>query len=892
MKKALLIITVLLSFIGFSQTLDPTFNGNGIVTNQFSLTADLNFVNDAILQPDGKMVYVGGINLGGIGYFPNSYIARVNPDGTLDTTFNGIGFYISKETVNDYSQIFHTVKMQANGKIVVAARNKVYQFNSDGSLDSTFENGLYISPNILNVALQSDGKIVLTGFNYNGVHNIFAVTRLNIDGSFDATFGNGGIQNIDFINNVEGYSYAIAIQSDNKILVGGTEFNYTTHTDFAIARLTTSGILDTSFGTGGTVYTPLTGSQRATSIDIQSDGKILVGGSSDGMFAAIRYNTNGVLDMTFNNTGELITSISTPTSYDPTNNKQTIKYLSTDKIVLAGTSNSNFALMQFNSDGSADTNFGTNGITIYDAGNNENFEALLLNPDEKIIIAGYTFYSGGAYYAGATEKIRQLQFSSTGIVESSYQLNLMNGTDKIISIIEQADGKTIALTSTKSGNQNDNVNLIKYNVDGGIDTTFGINGSILVSNIESFAPDYFKLKQQIDGKLLVSGGNTSIHRFNSDGSIDNGFGTNGFVDVSTTILNAQIDFVDNIFPQPDGKIFVTGEVLLDSNSTTESLVLLKLNSDGTLDTTFGTNGYATTRFNYFGLDSDEFAKEIYIQSDFKIVVSTGINTAYGFSPVDNIFGITRFDANGVLDTTFGTNGYIINTDSKSFATELLGYSDDKFIINYNSSNTTGATAKYNADGSFDNSFGINGMITDTVFYNDMILQLDGKIVKGGTYNNQFYITRFNSNGDIDTTFGTNGSLITPISYYSNINKLLNLQNGKILAGGYSFNGTNQVFAQARYTFDNLGITNNANINSFKIYPNPANNQFTIDLGNEIKSVNYQVKILNLLGQEVHHSFEKTIITTIPVTWTGKGLYSVNIYDEQDNLLKIEKIIVE
>lgn len=890
MKKVLLFFTVLFSFISFSQTLDPTFNGNGIVTNQFSVTADLNSINDAILQPDGKMIYIGGVSLGGIGYFSNSYVARVNPDGTLDTTFNGSGFNIIKETTTDNSQLFYNVKLQANGKIVVAARNKVYQFNTDGSLDSTFENGLYISPNILNVALQSDGKIVLTGFNYNGVNNIFAVTRLNIDGSFDATFGNGGIQNIDFINNVEGYSYAIAIQSDNKILVGGTEFNYTTNTDFAIARLTTSGILDTSFGTGGTVYTPLTGSQRATSIDIQSDGKILVGGSSDGMFAAIRYNTNGVLDMTFNNTGELITSISTPTSYEPTNNKQTIKYLSTDKIVLAGTSNSNFALMQFNSDGSADTNFGTNGITIYNAGNNESFEALLLNPNGKIIIAGYTFYSGGAYYTGATEKIQQLQFSYSGTLESSYQLNLINGTDKIISIIEQADGKTIALASTKNASQKDTVKLIKYNVNGGIDTTFGINGTILVSTVVSFSSDSFKLKQQIDGKLLVSGGNTSIHRFNSDGSLDNGFGLNGLVDVST-ILNAQIDFVDNIFPQPDGKIFVTGEFLLDSNSTTESLVLLKLNSDGTLDTTYGTNGYATTRFNYFGLDSDEFAKEIYIQSDGKIVVSTGINTAYGFSPVDNIFGIMRFDANGVLDTTFGTNGYIINTDSKSFATELLGYSDDKFIINYNSSTIIGATAKYNADGSVDNSFGINGMVTDTVFYNDMILQSDGKLVKGGTYNNQFYITRFNSNGDIDTTFGTNGSLITPISYSSNINKLLNLQNGKILAGGYSFNGTNQVFAQARYTFDNLGI-NTSVTDNFKIYPNPALSQFTIDLGNEIKSVNYQVKILNLLGQEVHHSFEKTIITTIPVTWAGKGLYFVNIYDEQNNLIKTDKILIK
>lgn len=875
-----------------SQILDSTFGIGGIVTNQFSVTANLNSVNDAILQPDGKMIYVGGISLNGIGYFSNPFIARVNSDGTLDTSFNGRGFYIRKDSPNSNSELFYNVKISTNGKIIVADRNKVYQFNADGSLDTTFGNGLHVTTTIMNMAIQQDGKIVLTGFKYNGVKNVFAVIRLNTDGSFDTTFGNGGIQTIDFINNEDNYSYGLAIQSDNKILVAGSVFNYNTNTDFAIARLTTSGILDTSFGTDGTVYMPLSGSQRATSIAIQPDLKILLGGSSDGMFATIRYNTDGLLDTTFNNTGEIITTLPTPTSFNPDNKlKQIINYLPTNKIVLSGTSNSNFALMQFNSDGSTDTNFGTNGITIYDAGNNENSEALLLKPDGKIIIAGSTFYPGGAYYAGATDKIQQLQFSSTGVFESSYQLNLINGTDKIISIIEQVDGKTLALTSTKNASQKDNINLIKYNFDGGIDTTFGVNGTILVSTVVSFSSDYFKFKQQIDGKVLVSGGNPSLYRFNSNGSLDNNFGTNGLVNLSS-YSNGQIDFVDNIFPQPDGKIFVTGEILLDSSSTTESLVLLRLNSDGTIDTTFGTNGYATTRFNYFGENSDEFAKEIFIQSDGKIVVSSSLNTPYGFSPADNVIGITRFGSNGLIDPTFGTNGHIINTDSKSFETELLGYSDDKFIINYNSSNLIGATVKYTANGSFDNSFGINGIVTDSVFYKDMILQSDGKIVKGGNVDNQFYITRFNVNGSIDTTFGISGSINTPINSFATVNKLLFTQNNKLLAAGYSFNGINQVFAQARYTFENLGISSNVNNNSFKIYPNPVDNQFTIDLGNEIKSVNYQVKIINLLGQEVHNSFIKTNTSTIPITWNGKGLYFVNIYDERNNLIKTDKLVIK
>ena len=876
-----------------SQILDSSFGttANGIVTNQFSTTADLNSINDAIMQPDGKMVYVGGIGLNGFNSFYNPFVARINEDGTLDSTFNGTGFHIIKKIVTSNDQLFYTIKLQTNGKIVVAERNKIYQFNTDGCLDTSFENGIYIPTTIMNMVIQSDGKIVLTGFESDGTNNVFKVIRLNLDGSFDVTFGNGGAQTIDFINNVDNYSYDVAIQSDNKIIIAGSVFNYTTYTDFAIARLTDSGILDTTFGNVGTIFTPLSGTQIATSIAIQPDGKILLGGTSDGMFAAIRYNADGFLDTTFNNTGQLTTTLSTPTSFDPTKNKQTIKYLTTDKILISGTSNSDFALIQLNIDGTTDTDFGTNGITLFDAGKNENAKQVNLKPDGKIIVAGNTSYSGGVNHVGATEKIQQLQFSSYGILESNYQLNLINGTDKIISVIEQIDGKTIALTSTKNNLQTNNINLVKYYIDGSIDNTFGINGKVSVSNVLSFTLDYLELKQQTDGKILISGDNLSIYRFNSNGSVDNSFGTNGIVDLSTG-LNYQLNFINNIFPQPDGKIFVTGELILDSQLATTSLGLIKLNSDGTIDTTYGTNGSATTRFDYFGSNSDEFAKEIFIQSDGKIVVTCSINTAYGFNPTDKIIGITRFNSNGFLDTNFGTNGYVINTNSKSFEIELLGYSDDKFIINFNSSNTIGATAKYNSNGFLDNSFGSNGIVIDPIFYNDMIVQSDGKILKAGVINNQFYITRFDNNGSIDSTFGTNGSLNTTINSYSEINKITLLQNNKLLACGYSFNGTNQVFAQARYILNNLNIENNVNSNLFKIYPNPASSQITIDLGNEIKSTDYKVKINNLLGQEVFSSFLRTNTSIIPITWPEKGLYFVNIFNYENNLIKVDKLIIK
>lgn len=118
-----------------------------------------------------------------------------------------------------------------------------------------------------------------------------------------------------------------------------------------------------------------------------------------------------------------------------------------------------------------------------------------------------------------------------------------------------------------------------------------------------------------------------------------------------------------------------------------------------------------------------------------------------------------------------------------------------------------------------------------------------------------------------------------------------MQNNKLLAGGYSFNGTNQIAAQARYTLDNLGTNNNVANNLFKIYPNPANKQITIDFGKEI-NINYQIKITNFTGQEVYNSTQKTSTLTIPITWTGEGLYFVNIYDSQNNLLKTIKYLLD
>ena len=904
MKKLLLIIVFIISFFGFSQTLDPSFDTDGILTNQFLNFSLNNYATAAAMQPDGKMIYVGGINFQKFTSTP--FIARVNSNGTLDDTFNGQGFNIYDINQNSSGGVaFDNVIIQSDGKIVVLDSFHAYRFNIDGSLDNNFgvngevllnieTNGVVIYSK--SIALQSDGKIVIVGQYIDSNNNSFIVIRLNTDGSYDTSFNiNGRFFEPFGTDNIT--AFVVAIQSDGSILVGGeTVFSATNpNLDFAVIRITTNGNKDVSFGNvGKSIVSVTNGKDYGRALEIQPDGKILLAGSCDNMLGIIGLLSNGTLDTSFNNNGILLTTIPSSTTSNITNiqiDKQHIKVLNSGKILISGTSGSDFSLLQLNSNGSFDTTFGTNGLIIHDVGDIEYSGILIVKPDGKIITGGHTFHYDGPSSNNNTSKIQELQFSETGILESSYQLNLINGTEKIISVLEQSDNKTIALTSTNISPGKEKINLIRYHVNGTIDTNFGVNGIVIISNnISTQISKDFKIKKQTDEKFLVVGGNSRlIYRFNADGSFDNNFGTNGLVDL-TNNSNYTIFYIDNVYPQSNGEIFVL--VDLDFNMDGFSRFgLLKLNSMGNIDTSFGSNGVAETRFDYFGIEGLEFPRNIFVQSDGKIVVSGIVHTAYGINPIDNKIGIARFNPTGFLDTTFGTNGRIIITETNSIATELLGYSDDKFIINYKSNNTVGATAKYNASGGNDNTFGSNGKVTDTVFYNDMILQSDGKILKAGSSNNQFYITRFNIDGSLDTNFGTIGSLQTPINSFSSINKILMLQNNKLLACGYSFNGTNYVFAQAKYTFDNLGIENNNYSKFIQIYPNPANNEFTIDFGNEFKFIDFQIKITNLLGQEISNSFTKTNITKIPITWTGKGLYFVNIYDNLIGLIKTQKIII-
>jgi uncharacterized delta-60 repeat protein len=290
-------------------------------------------------------------------------------------------------------------------------------------------------------------------------------------------------------------------------------------------------------------------------------------------------------------------------------------------------------------------------------------------------------------------------------------------------------------------------------------------------------------------------------RYNSDGSIDPAFGSGGTV---TTNIAGNDDKAYALALQADGKIVAAGRrgiQIEPSQQRKGNVALARYNPDGSLDATFGTGGKV---INDFGQGLESYALEVMIQPDGKIVIAGA--SSYQFL-------VARYNANGSLDATFGNGGYALGNFSSNWdgATDAVLQPDGKIVLvgwsELNSPFDSFAIARFNPNGSLDQTFGTGGkvLMADKGDLNDVVLQNDGKLIAIGsgnyTSNSTFQVLRFNVDGSVDPTFGNGGTVLTDFGQPTEGVALAFQPDGKLLAGGLTSTDQyfqNSDFALARY----------------------------------------------------------------------------------------------
>ena len=823
----------LLSGLG---VLDPTFGQGGAV-----ITDTLGKSNDtahgmAITQPDGKILVAGMESQPAFGN--DYYVARYNADGSLDTSFGNNGYV--KTDISGYIAGIDAVAVGPDGKIVLAGQVYlngmlavgVERFLSDGSVDASFGNGGSVETLGINqsqftlgkVAVDAAGNVDLVGTdNYSSGMELI---RLTDAGALDTSFGAGGFA----VFGVGGYSLgdSIALEQDGKLLVGGYA-----NARASVVQFNADGSVDTSFGKLGVAEFPALFGEF-DSIAIDSSGRIVVAGlgfpGAQNDIQLGRFNADGSVDSTFGHSGIAATKISGAIVLAPA-----IAIDAQGRIVASASMAStyiatpDYVATRILGDGTLDSTFGAGGLTAVDFnGGNDDLSAMAIGSAGQIVLAGTSLHPD-------INSIALAQLSADGALDPNFGAggkvvsNLLastSGDARAMAI--QADGKIVAVGVSDAADGNEFA-VQRYNADGTLDASFGQGGTTTthfttldIYTHQTVAANATAEGVAIDGqgRIVVAGyavgsnGASTIElvRYLPDGSLDPSFGAGGIV--STNIHSVGTNKAFNVKIDSSGKIVVAGFTSLPNDAPSEDFAVLRYNSDGTLDSSFGSGG--ETSIDFFG-QSDE-AYGLAIQGDGKIVVA---GTAYNPNTNDDM-AVARLNSDGSLDTNFGNGGkatadfgntadfgYGMTLDSQGRII-VAGASWRGYPTYYDF-----AVARFTSNGSLDASFGGGGtVLTDFNGFNDfagpVTVNKDGKIIVAGeaynaSTNYDFAFAVYNDDGSLDTEIGNGGKVTTDLTGQGQRDQIygiaLDSQQRLVVAGSTFRPATSFDFGLARYILD-------------------------------------------------------------------------------------------
>ena len=689
-----------------------------------------------VQQSDGKILVGGGFTYYNKDKVNNLF--RINSNGTLDSTF------LNELAANDHVLV---IAVQDNGKILVGgefteydgvSKNCLVRLNNDGSIDETFQigsgfNGGLSYGEICSIVIQSDGKILVGGSfkNYNGF-NKYGIVRLEQSGKIDTTF------NFNDENEVFYKVYGLALGENDEIFIGGEAiFSNSASFKIGVFKLTTDGSIDNSFNVE-------LNDEDVHSILIQDDGGVIIGGgftevNSSPVEYLVKLNSDGTIDSSFQANGKV-------------NNEVFVISESSDNKILVGGRFSSFndkscySLIRLNGNGEKDTSLNL-GERLLNRDVNGKVLSLITDSEQNIFVGGsFTEFD-------SKNRLDIVKLNNFGEAYESFnevkRTGFTKGSPSTIEIDQ--DNKILLGGSFNNYNGREVNKVVRIDENGIIDTTF--NSEININATVEF------LKVLPNGKKFIvfessylneNEGENRLLMLEPDGKKDTTFRGNIDLYINQTAIFS-------VVVQNDGKIILTGLISEYDGVPVNNIV--RINSDGSIDNSFKAS---------VSLSTNKKITRVQIQDDSKIIVSGYFNDINSL----NHSSIVRLLPDGSIDETFGLDSRFKNSWNPCFQTKGNSiYIFDELSL-----------VKLNTDGSIDLSFQEFKFKYNSV---DVIeVQDDGKIILLGSFVtntlNVGKLCRLNSNGTLDSNFYTPANKEFGFPY--DVKALKN--GGIILVGGF------------------------------------------------------------------------------------------------------------
>jgi len=662
-------------------SLDTSFNQSGSCDGAITSLA---------VQKNGHLFVGGSFTV--FNGTPCHGIVSLNADGTLDPAFN---------VASGPNGLVQAIAVQADGRLLIAgaftqingvARGNIARLNANGSLDTSFDAGSNTGDEVNLIAIQSDGQILFGGirYGYRGPTTSF-LERTDANGTQDTSFR-------CYMSSSSYYClfYALTVQSNGQILVGGDFSSYDMASDVTydnLARLNADGSLDVSF------KSDINSGIIVCALAVQLDGQILAAGINGQALGVstqfVRLNTNGSLDSTFSiDSGFWRFEYGYPDS-------PKLALQADGRVVVAGTFEklngvAAVNLARLTETGALDTSFNSSAQR-------------LAAPALVTALPGGKFLAGGDFtWVNDTACNRIARLNANGSLDTAF--NPGSGFDAKVEVLAvQADGKMLVGGRFTTFNGTTRNRIARLNTNGTLDTRFNPGNA--------FDNDVTAITVQNDGKILV-GGHVNDTNKSPIGKIVR-LNANGTIDSTFTAQVGSIASIATIVVQADGRIFIGGD--FSAADTTPKLSIARLNKNGTIDTSFKAD---------IGDPSDQFActvKTVTLLADGRSIVSGYWTASYGRG--EDSYFIYRLKVNGERDTTFNPGegfDYTINT--------VALQRDGRLVVggDFTHFNTTACKkiVRLNTNGSLDTTFTIVG-VTDRDYVTQIRALADGRLLVSG-----------------------------------------------------------------------------------------------------------------------------------------------------------------